>query len=55
MVLKRSCLLPFGELTPYDQGWMDKILPDLEAQIKKGEDFCKQIDSLVYSYYQLLL
>merc|ERR1719352_911983 len=32
-------VLPFGELSAYEQGWFDKMLPDLKAQIKKGVDF----------------
>jgi malate dehydrogenase len=32
-------VLPFGELTPYEQSWLDKMLPELKSQIKKGEDF----------------
>uniref|UniRef100_A0A7S1B5H8 Malate dehydrogenase n=1 Tax=Corethron hystrix TaxID=216773 RepID=A0A7S1B5H8_9STRA len=32
-------VLPFGPLSDYEQMWFDKMLPDLTAQIKKGEDF----------------
>lgn len=32
-------VLPFGELSEYEQGWLDKMLPDLKKQIQKGEDF----------------
>jgi len=32
-------VLPFGSLSAYEQGWFDKMLPDLKAQIKKGVDF----------------
>lgn len=34
-------VLPFGEISEYEQGWLDKMLPDLKAQIKKGEEFAK--------------
>jgi len=34
-----SEVLPFGELSEYEKGWFDKMLPDLKKQIKKGEDF----------------
>lgn len=29
----------FGEITAYEQGWLDKMLPDLKKQIQKGIDF----------------
>ena len=32
-------VLGFGELSAYEQQWFDKMLPDLQKQIKKGEDF----------------
>jgi malate dehydrogenase len=32
-------VLSFGPMSPYEQGWFDKMLPELKAQIKKGEDF----------------
>ena len=32
-------VLPFGELSAYEQGWMDQMLPDLQKQIQKGVDF----------------
>lgn len=32
-------VLPYGALTPYEQAWFDKMLPDLEKQIQKGKDF----------------
>jgi malate dehydrogenase len=32
-------VLDFGKLTPYEQAWLDKMLPDLKNQIQKGEDF----------------
>jgi malate dehydrogenase len=35
-------VLGFGELTEYEQGWLDKMLPDLKNQIQKGEDFANK-------------
>jgi malate dehydrogenase len=35
-------VLGFGALTPYEQSWLDKMLPDLKSQIKKGEDFANK-------------
>ena len=32
-------VLPFGEISDYEQMWLDKMLPDLQKQIQKGEDF----------------
>jgi malate dehydrogenase len=32
-------VLGFGELTPYEQKWLDKMMPDLKNQIQKGVDF----------------
>lgn len=32
-------ILPLGELTPYEQQWFDKMMPDLKKQIQKGVDF----------------
>ena len=32
-------VLPFGTLSAYEQGWFDKMLPDLKAQIEKGVKF----------------
>lgn len=32
-------VLGFGELTEYEQGWFDKMIPELKAQIQKGKDF----------------
>eukprot|EP01062_Namystynia_karyoxenos_P072470 TRINITY_DN6866_c0_g1_i1.p2 TRINITY_DN6866_c0_g1~~TRINITY_DN6866_c0_g1_i1.p2 ORF type:complete len:342 (+),score=144.71 TRINITY_DN6866_c0_g1_i1:101-1126(+) len=29
----------FGKLSSYEQGWFDKMLPDLQKQIQKGIDF----------------
>lgn len=35
-------ILGFGDLTPYEQGWLDKMMPDLKNQIQKGVDFANQ-------------
>lgn len=35
-------VLDFGELSPYEQEWFDKMLPDLKKQIQKGIDFANQ-------------
>lgn len=32
-------VLPFGDLTEYEQMWFDKMMPDLKKQIQKGKDF----------------
>jgi len=32
-------VMGFGELSPYEQQWFDKMLPDLKKQIQKGVDF----------------
>jgi len=32
-------VLPYGNLTPYEQAWFDKMMPDLKKQIQKGIDF----------------
>lgn len=32
-------VLPFGQLSEYEQGWFDKMMPDLKAQIAKGVAF----------------
>merc|ERR1712087_15648 len=32
-------VLPFGELSAYEKGWFDKMLPELKTQIQKGYDF----------------
>jgi len=29
----------FGTLSAYEQGWFDKMLPELKGQIQKGIDF----------------
>lgn len=35
-------VLGFGELSDYEKKWFEKMLPDLKAQIKKGEEFCSK-------------
>ena len=37
-----SKVLPYGTLTPYEQQWFDKMLPDLKKQIQKGVDYANQ-------------
>jgi malate/lactate dehydrogenase len=32
-------VLPFGQLSAYEQAWFDKMLPDLKKQIAKGVEF----------------
>jgi malate dehydrogenase len=32
-------VLGFGEISAYEQGWLDKMLPDLKKQIEKGIDY----------------
>mmetsp|Transcript_2175 Transcript_2175/g.4280 ORF Transcript_2175/g.4280 Transcript_2175/m.4280 type:complete len:346 (+) Transcript_2175:363-1400(+) len=34
-----SKVLPYGTLSPYEQQWFDKMMPDLKKQIQKGVDF----------------
>ena len=29
----------YGTLSDYEQGWFDKMMPDLKKQIQKGKDF----------------
>lgn len=35
-------VLPFGELSEYERGWYEKMMPDLKKQIQKGIDFVNQ-------------
>ena len=35
-------VMPFGEISSYEQGWLDKMLPDLKKQIQKGVEFANQ-------------
>eukprot|EP00934_Nitzschia_sp_Nitz4_P009010 Nitzschia sp. Nitz4//scaffold7_size249615//200769//201874//NITZ4_001203-RA/size249615-augustus-gene-0.39-mRNA-1//-1//CDS//3329558520//9000//frame0 len=37
-----SEVLPYGELSAYEQGWFDKMMPELQAQIQKGVDFANK-------------
>jgi malate dehydrogenase len=32
-------VLSFGTISDYEQAWLDKLLPELQAQIQKGIDF----------------
>lgn len=32
-------VMGFGELSAYEKGWFDKMMPELKAQIQKGIDF----------------
>jgi malate dehydrogenase len=32
-------VMSYGELSAYEQGWLEKLLPDLKTQIQKGVDF----------------
>ena len=34
-------VMGFGELSTYEKGWFDKMMPELKNQIKKGQDFAK--------------
>jgi malate dehydrogenase len=34
-------VLGYGDLTPYEQAWLEKLVPDLQKQIQKGVDFAK--------------
>jgi malate dehydrogenase len=34
-------IMGYGTLTPYEQAWFDKMIPDLKKQIQKGVDFVK--------------
>jgi malate dehydrogenase len=34
-----SEVLPYGELSAYEQAWFDKMMPELKKQIQKGVDF----------------
>lgn len=35
-------VLGFGDISPYEQAWLDTLMPDLEKQIQKGVDFVKK-------------
>lgn len=37
-----SEVMGYGEITKYEQGWLDKMMPDLKTQIQKGVDFANQ-------------
>lgn len=34
-------VMGYGKLSAYEQGWFDKMLPDLKKQIAKGQNFAK--------------
>jgi malate dehydrogenase len=35
-------VLGYGELSPYEKAWFDKLMPDLKAQIQKGVEFANK-------------
>jgi len=35
-------VMDFGEISDYEQGWLDKLIPDLQKQIQKGIDFVEK-------------
>ena len=35
-------VLGYGKISAYEQGWLDKMLPDLKKQIQKGIEFANQ-------------
>jgi malate dehydrogenase len=35
-------VLGFGEMSAYEKGWYDKMMPELKAQIQKGVDFANK-------------
>jgi malate dehydrogenase len=35
-------VMGYGELSAYEKGWFEKMMPDLKAQIQKGIDFAKK-------------
>lgn len=37
-----SEVMGFGEISAYEKQWLDKMLPDLKAQIQKGIDFANK-------------
>ena len=37
-----SKVLGYGEMSPYEQQWFDKMIPDLKKQIQKGEEFAQK-------------
>lgn len=36
-------VMGYGTLTPYEQAWLDKMLPELKVQIQKGVDFANKV------------
>ena len=37
-----SEVMGYGDINAYEQGWFDKMLPDLKAQIQKGVEFANK-------------
>ena len=37
-----SEVMGYGEISAYEQGWFDKMMPDLKAQIQKGIEFANK-------------
>ena len=35
-------VMGYGDISPYEQGWLDKMLPDLKKQIAKGVEFANK-------------
>jgi malate dehydrogenase len=35
-------VMGYGEISDYEQGWFDKMMPDLKAQIEKGIEFANK-------------
>ena len=35
-------VMGFGELSAYEKGWFDKMMPELKGQIQKGIDFANK-------------
>ena len=35
-------VMGFGELSAYEKQWFDKMVPELKAQIAKGEEFANK-------------
>ncbi|EJK71399.1 hypothetical protein THAOC_07168 [Thalassiosira oceanica] len=37
-------ILPLGDLSPYEQQWFDKMMPELKKPNCKGKRFCQCLD-----------
>jgi malate dehydrogenase len=35
-------VMGFGSISPYEQAWLDKLMPDLQKQIQKGVEFANK-------------